>query len=183
MLMNSAVTPMLVFRALARRANSSQAYVDALAHLKQDLKKAMLAKDDTKKTTIRSLLATIKNKEIDNRGKPLDHFALHDLYSKLAAQRRESIEGFLKNGRDDLVQKEQLEMQLIQTYMAALPVASREELAVRAETFLRELKEAHGALPLPKVFSHVSWPTVAQDWNASPAAVRTAIAAAFKKSA
>ncbi|AAS51326.1 ACR100Cp [Eremothecium gossypii ATCC 10895] len=182
MLMNSAARPMLLFRALARRSASSQAYTDALAHLKQDLKKAMLAKDDTKKTTIRSLLATIKNKEIDSRDKPLDHFALHDIYSKLVAQRRESIDGFLKNGRDDLVQKEQLEMQLIQAYMAALPVASAEELAARADAFLHELKSTHGALPLPKVFAQVSWPTVAQDWNASPAAVRSALAAAFKKS-
>lgn len=163
------------------RFASTQGYTDALALLKQDLKKAMIAKDDLKKTTIRGVLSTIKNKEIDNKDKDLDEFVLFDVYSKLISQRNDSISEFVKNNREDLVQKEKEEIEVIQKYLSALPVASKEDIDSAVLDLLTSLKQSEPSLELKHVFGKVNWKTLPSELKASPAAIRSSIASQFKK--
>lgn len=159
---------------------STQSYADSLSKLKKDLKEAMIAKDDIKKTTIRSLLSTIKNKEIDNKGKELDEFGLFDLYSKLIHQRQDSILEFVKNNRPELVEKEQKEIKIIKNYLNALPVASKEEVDANVLTFLKNLKEAAPDIKMKQVFGKVDWTIMPIEWKASPNVIKSSIVAQFK---
>lgn len=159
---------------------STPAYTEALGLLKQDLKRAMLAKDDLKKTTIRSILSTIKNKEIDIKDKDLDEFMLFDVYSKMIAQRKDSISEFKKNNREELAAKEQQEMDVIAKYVSALPVASREEIDAQVLEFLTELKKSEPSLQMKQIFGRVDWKTYPSQLKASPAAIKASIVSQFK---
>ncbi|SCV05767.1 LANO_0H14730g1_1 [Lachancea nothofagi CBS 11611] len=164
---------------LARNINT-QAYIDSVGMLKADLKRAMLARDELKKTTIRGVLSGIKNKEIDNKSKPLDEFALHDLYSKLIAQRNESIKEFKQNNRPELIEREESEIGVIQVYLNQLPVASKAEIDAKAIELLRQLHSVEPALQLKDVFGKVDWKSVPVDWKASAGMIRASIVAQFK---
>lgn len=166
-------------RTLVRFA-SSQSYNDAITLLKTDLKKAMLAKDNLKKTTIRGLLSAIKNKEIDNKSKDLDEFALYDIYSKLISQRADSINEFIKNKREDLVDKEASEIKIIEVYRDALPVASQKEVDARVLDILKTFKNEDPKMQLKQIFQKIDWKTLPNDLKASPAAIRSSIGAQFK---
>lgn len=83
-----------------------------------DIKTAMKARDKPRLATLRLMSAAIKQREVDERIE-LDEASTITLMDKLLKQRRESIAQYSKAGRDDLVAQEQLEAELIQTYMPA----------------------------------------------------------------
>ncbi len=84
--------------------------------LRSDLKEALKAKDSLRLNTIRSIINAIKNKEIDQK-KELEDEEIISILNTLAKQRRESIEQYEKGGRQDLVDKEKKELEIILTYM------------------------------------------------------------------
>lgn len=94
--------------------------------LQQDIKQAMKEKDTVKLSTLRLLMAEIKNKEID-AGKELEESDILSLIQKAAKQRKESIEQYKKGGRDELAAKEEQELRLLESYLPQQ--LSREELA------------------------------------------------------
>lgn len=166
---------------ISARFASNATYNTALASLKKDLKQAMISKDDVKKTTIRSLLSTIKNKEIDNKGKDLDEFSLSEIYTKLINQRNDSISEFLKNGREDLVTKEKQELEIIQSYLHELPVASKEEIDTKVSDLLNDLRSSSPDLQLKQVFGKIDWKTLPTEWKASANAIKSSIVSHFKQ--
>ncbi|MET0287248.1 MAG: GatB/YqeY domain-containing protein [Polyangiales bacterium] len=104
--------------------------------LGEDLKAAMRAKDALRLNTIRSIRAGITQKEVDG-GKDLDDAAVFDLIRGLRKQRIESIEQYKAGGREDLVEQEQLEKDLLETYLPAAP--SREQIEAAARGVIQEL--------------------------------------------
>ncbi len=84
--------------------------------LNQDLKAALRAGDESRKTAIRILLAAIHNAEIEAAGE-IDNAAVVGLLSREVRQRRESIAEFRKGGRDDLVAKEEAELAIVMAYL------------------------------------------------------------------
>lgn len=88
-----------------------------------DLKEAMKAKDSDKLRVLRSLKAKMMEKEIAERqggeASLTDEQAMQVL-SKAAKQRKESIDQFLKGGREDLVANEKLELAIIEKYLPTL---------------------------------------------------------------
>jgi len=84
--------------------------------ISEDMKAAMRAKDSARLTAIRFLQAAIKQKEVDERV-VADDAAVTGIIEKLIKQRRESIQQFQQAGRADLVEKEQAELSLLQTYL------------------------------------------------------------------
>ena len=84
--------------------------------LSTDLKEAMRQGDVLRRSVIRMLSAEIHNQEIEDK-KELDDEAVTRVLPKQAKQRRESIESFGIGGRDDLVQKEQQELNIILNYL------------------------------------------------------------------
>ena len=81
-----------------------------------DLRSAMKASDSLKVSVLRMAKAAIKNRQIDF-GKELSDDDIIPVLSTLAKQRRESIEQFSKGGRQDLADKESLELAILQSYL------------------------------------------------------------------
>ncbi len=81
-----------------------------------DMKTMMKNKDSNSLRAIRMLLATIKQKEIDNRVQ-LDDAEIIVIINKMLKQHRDSINQFSQAGRDDLVVKEKSELKVIMNYM------------------------------------------------------------------
>ena len=82
-----------------------------------DAVKASLKQGNKKEVgALRLMLSSIKQQEVDSR-EPVDDDAALVILTKLAKQRRESIDQFEKAGRDDLVEQEQFELKLLQSYL------------------------------------------------------------------
>lgn len=84
----------------------------------EDMKQAMRDKATAKLSTIRMLLAAIKQREVDERI-TLDDAQVLAVIEKLLKQRRESIVQFEKGARPDLVAIEQAEVTVLLAYMPA----------------------------------------------------------------
>ena len=84
--------------------------------INQDLKIAMLSKDVVVRDTIRMLLSDIKRYEIDERAEA-DDAIISNLINKNVKQRRDSIEQFKNGSRDDLVAREQEQLEVILRYL------------------------------------------------------------------
>lgn len=86
------------------------------ARIQEDVKAAMRSKDKERLGTLRLITAAIKQKEVDERIELTDTDVLAVL-EKMVKQRNDSISQYQQAGRDDLVAKEQAELDLIKTYL------------------------------------------------------------------
>ena len=116
-----------------------------------DVKTAMRAREREQLAALRLLTAAIKQKEVDERIE-LDDTQVLAVLDKMVKQRRESLEQFEKAGRDDLAEKEQFELDLIQTYLpeqlaenelAALILSTITELGASS---IRDMGQVRNAL-------------------------------------
>jgi uncharacterized protein len=82
----------------------------------EDMKNAMRAKDATRLSTIRMLLAAMKQREVDERIELADADVIA-IIDKMIKQRRESIVQFDAGNRPDLAAAERAEITLLQAYM------------------------------------------------------------------
>ena len=89
-----------------------------LSDIKQDLKQAMLEKNDLVRDTIRMFLSEVQRYEIDNKEEVDDTKALQ-IINKMIKQRNDSILQFRDGGRDDLADKEQSEVDILSKYKPA----------------------------------------------------------------
>ena len=80
------------------------------------MKSAMRSKDSARLGAIRLILAAIKQKEVDERIELIDANII-SIIDKMLKQRRDSIEAFSKANRNDLVEKEEFELKVLQDYM------------------------------------------------------------------
>ncbi len=78
---------------------------------------AMKSKDQLRLSTLRMLKAALMNREIE-RGRALDDNESLQVVSALVKQRRDSIEQFLKGGRQDLADKETAEIVILEVVPA-----------------------------------------------------------------
>ena len=86
--------------------------------LSADIVTAMRAKDQTRLTALRMLKTALTNKGIE-KGRALDNAEELQVVSTLVKQRRDSIEQFTKGGRQDLADKEQAEIAILNAYLPA----------------------------------------------------------------
>ncbi len=86
--------------------------------INEDMKTAMKARETARLSAIRLLLAAIKQREVDERIQ-LDDAAVLAVIDKMLKQRRDSIAQYQTAGRQDLVDVEQFEADLLQSYLPA----------------------------------------------------------------
>lgn len=84
--------------------------------INEDMKAAMRAKDGARLGAIRFLQAAIKQREVDERVMA-DDATVTEIIEKLIKQRRDSIQQFQQARRTDLVEREQAELLLLQSYL------------------------------------------------------------------
>jgi uncharacterized protein YqeY len=85
---------------------------------------AMRQKDATRLSALRMLKAAFMNKDVE-KGHGLDDTEARQVVTSLVKQRKDSIEQFIKAGRQDLVDKEAAEILVLEAYLppAADPAA------------------------------------------------------------
>ena len=115
--------------------------------LSADIVSAMKAKDPNKLTALRMLKTALTNKSIE-KGRALEGAEELQVVSTLVKQRKDAIEQFTKGGRQDLADKEQAEIVILNTYLPAS--ASDEEVAAAVTAAIAETG-ATGAKDMGKV--------------------------------
>lgn len=119
--------------------------------IQEAVKTAMKSGDRIALSTLRLLLSAIHNEEIDLR-KELTAAEIQKTIATLAKQRNESITLFRKGGREELAQKEEAELRILQKYLP--PALSEEELRSLIQQSIGELG-AKGVEDLGKVMKQV----------------------------
>jgi hypothetical protein len=84
--------------------------------IQADMRSGMKSKNAHLVSTIRLLLAAIKQQEIDKREQLTDSDVL-TIVERLVKQRRESIQIYTEAGRNDLASKESAELEILTTYL------------------------------------------------------------------
>ena len=103
------------------------------------LKQAMKSGDKVKLSVLRMLLSEVKNKRIADLVKELDEKIIISLIQKMVRQRKESIEQFKNGNRMDLVQKEEEELKILESWLP-------EQLSIQElETIISDAVKSTGA--------------------------------------
>lgn len=106
--------------------------------LQNDLKNSMLAKDEVRTSTLRLLLSAINYYEIQKGGAGYE--ATEDdilgVLQTQVKQRKDSIEQFQSAGRQELVDKEKKELEILQAYLPTQ--MSEEEVKAKVEEAIKQ---------------------------------------------
>lgn len=113
----------------------------------RDMKAAQKGGDKLKLNVTRLPLSEIKYKEKES-GKEAEDQEVIEVLSSAVRRRKESIEKFQMGRRDDLVEKEKAELELIKNYLP--PKLSEQELILLIDKTINEVK-AEGPKDLGKV--------------------------------
>ena len=100
--------------------------------LDADLKKAMKARAEIKVSTLRMLRAGMKNLAIEKKTEKLEDKDVMGIIAKQIKQHRDSIEGFTKGNRQDLVDKEKAELAILESFMPEMMSADELKIIVRS---------------------------------------------------
>jgi hypothetical protein len=101
-----------------------------------DLKKAMKEKDEVRLSCLRLLKAGIKNLQVEKR-RELKEEEIEAVISSMVKRGKEAVEEFEKGGRGDLVQKEEKEIAIFQSYLPEQ--LQREEIEEMVKEIISEL--------------------------------------------
>ena len=115
--------------------------------VERDLPAAMKAQEALKLSVLRMMKAALKNKQVE-LGKPLDDAQVVAVLRTLVKQRHESVEQFRKGGRNDLADKEEAEIKIVESYQPA--AATEEEIDAAVVAAIAETG-ATGSKDLGKV--------------------------------
>jgi uncharacterized protein YqeY len=107
--------------------------------INDDIKTAMRASDVRRRDALRLLLAALKQREVDER-KELADADIIAVIDKMLKQRRDSIAQFEKGGRQDLVDAEKFELEVLQAYMPQ--ALSEAEIAAAVAAVMSETAAA-----------------------------------------
>ena len=84
--------------------------------LTEDMKQALKAGDKPRLSVIRMALAAVKQREVDDRAE-LDDIQIIGVVEKMIKQRRESVPQFRAGNREDLAEREEAEITVLQAYL------------------------------------------------------------------
>ena len=96
-----------------------------------ELADAMRRKDELRLSVLRMMKAAIRNREVEKR-KPLDETECQQVFSTLIKQRQDSVEQYRKGRREDLAEKEEAEIRILEQYLPAPVSESEVEATIEA---------------------------------------------------
>jgi len=138
--------------------------VDLKTRLGEDFKQALRSGDKLRLSVIRLLMALIKNREVEKRGPLTDAEVLQAIVAS-CKQRQEAVEQYRQGGRQDLVEKESAELEILQAYLPR-PLTSDELNAMILEaiqevqaTSVKEMGKVMGVL-MPRITGRADGKTV-----------------------
>lgn len=103
--------------------------------LTEDMKTAMRAKDQVSLSTIRLINAAIKQFEVDERTEA-DDTKVISILTKMVKQRKDSAKIYTEAGRQDLADKENAEIEILNRYLPQM--MSAEEIKTVVEAVIAE---------------------------------------------
>ena len=112
--------------------------------LTEDMQAAMKSGDKARLSVLRMALAGVKQREVDTR-RPLDDAGVQTVIERMIKQGKDALSQFRDGGRADLVDKEEAELKVLQTYLPQ-PFSDAE-----LDTFLAECIDAAGASSLKEL--------------------------------
>lgn len=137
-----------------------------LKEVREMLKTAMRSGDNTAKTTIRAVMAGVKNANIDKPGSMSTDFAFHSLVGTLIRKRQSSAEEYTKAGREDLAEKERSEISVLEKLQEKVPIASPDEVRSRLELFIAANRIDRSAKNfMQQMMAKVPWATAETQWG------------------
>ncbi len=104
--------------------------------IKESIKEAMKAKDTVRLETLRSMSAAFTNELVSKNKKPSDILTDEEalaVITRLAKQRKDSIEQFKKGAREDLVKEETAQLVILETYLPKMMDKGEVENITRAK--------------------------------------------------
>ncbi|NQV38368.1 MAG: GatB/YqeY domain-containing protein [Candidatus Marinimicrobia bacterium] len=104
--------------------------------IQSDMYAAMKAGEKENVTTLRSAIAKLKDKKIDKRDDLTKEEEIKILQS-LVKQRKESIELYIKGGREELAEKEALEITVYEKYLPSM--ISQDEVRIMVARIIKEV--------------------------------------------
>ena len=119
--------------------------------IQDDMKAAMRAGEKERLGTIRMILAGIKQREVDERIQ-LDDAQVMNVLEKMIKSRKESLVHFQSAGRQDLIDKETAEINLIQPYLPAqlsdaeIDALIAEAIAATGASSVKDMGKAMGLI-------------------------------------
>ncbi len=100
--------------------------------IEADLKEAMRAKAEIRLSTIRMLRAAMKNLAIERKVERLEDNDVISVIARQIKQHKDSIDGFTKGNRQDLVDKEKAELAILESYMPKMMSADELKVIVKS---------------------------------------------------
>lgn len=91
--------------------------MNLLTKIDQDIKNAMISKDQVRLDVLRFLKSAVKYAALDKSGTPLTDADILQVIQKQIKQRRESIQQFSQSSRQDLAAKEESEVVVLESYL------------------------------------------------------------------
>ncbi len=126
------------------------------ARISDALKTAMKSKQTHTVSTVRLIMAALKDRDIAARpkgnGDGISDDEILSMLQSMIKQRRESVEMYEKGGRAELAQQEESEIEIIQTFLpeqmddAALSAAVKEIVGEAGATSLKDMGKVMGLL-------------------------------------
>jgi uncharacterized protein len=123
--------------------------------LRKDIQDAQRARDQLKLDTLRMALSSIHNLEVartDRKnpeyGQPLTEADCLRVLEQEVKKRSQAIPFYQQGGRNELVEKEQREMEILQTYLQSSHMSDDELRAIVARLVEEQGKEFKRVMPL-----------------------------------
>jgi len=88
--------------------------------IENNLNIALKAKDTVKTGTLRMLKSSLQNKSIELKKDSLDDEEIINIIRKEVKKRQDSITSFKQGDRQDLVEKEEVELKILEEYLPAM---------------------------------------------------------------
>jgi uncharacterized protein YqeY len=135
--------------------------------VRQNLKLAMQSGDVTGKNVMRAIMSTVKNANIETPNSVNTDLKFHDTMQSMINKRQKAIEEYRAGNREDLVEKEVAEIDILNKLVEQVDMASDLEV----EEKLRALT-SQNSIPLEKssmkqIMSTIPWNSIESDWRAS----------------
>jgi uncharacterized protein YqeY len=103
--------------------------------IQNDMKTALKNGEKVKANTLRLLISKLKNKAIEVRSS-LDDKQILQVIQRTAKQHKESIRMYKDGNREDLVEQEQAELDIVERYLPSM--MSEEEVNIVVESIIQE---------------------------------------------
>lgn len=104
--------------------------------IRNGIKEAMMAKDSVRLETLRAMVASFMNELVAKGKKPQDMLSDEEalaVITRLAKQRKDSIEQFKKGNREDLVKVEEAQLVILETYLPKMMEKTEVEKIARTK--------------------------------------------------